>query len=106
VVADRRLASGRGGLSGRALWEHTARIVAEVRAATGGELPIAACGGVWSAQDVLTCLEAGATTVQVYSALIYEGPGLVGRLTRQLARELAARRTRAARLVGTANPAA
>jgi dihydroorotate dehydrogenase len=106
AVADGRLAAGRGGLSGRALWEHTARIVAEVRAATGGELPIAACGGLWSARDVLACLEAGATTVQVYSALIYQGPRLLGALTRGLARELELRRANAPGLVGTANPVA
>jgi len=71
---------GRGGLSGRALWPHTPRIVAEVRAAVGDRLAINACGGVASAADVATCLDAGATTVQIYSALIYEGPGVVGLL--------------------------
>jgi len=80
-VDDARLSVGRGGLSGRALWPHTPRIVAAVRAAVGGRPAIAACGGVASAADVATCLDAGATTVQIYSALIYEGPGVVGMLT-------------------------
>ena len=79
-VEDARLSVGRGGLSGRALWPHTPRIVAEVRAAVGDRPAIAACGGVASAADVATCLDAGATTVQIYSALIYEGPGVVSML--------------------------
>ena len=89
-VEDRRLASGRGGLSGRALWPHTPRIVSEVRDATGGVIAINASGGVFSASDVLTCLDAGATTVQIYSALVYEGPGVIGELTHDLAAMLRA----------------
>lgn len=84
-VEDGRLAVGRGGLSGRALWPHTPRIVADVRAAVGDQVAINACGGIASAADVDTCLGAGATTVQIYTALIYEGPGVLGALTSSLA---------------------
>lgn len=94
-VEDRRLAVGRGGLSGKALWPHTARIVTEVRHATGGEIAINASGGVFTAEDVLTCLEAGATTVQIYSAFVFEGPGVVGDLTGDLAALLRAPGARA-----------
>jgi dihydroorotate dehydrogenase len=89
TVADGRLAAGAGGLSGKALWPHTARIVAEVRAATGETMPVNACGGIFTADDALTCLQAGAATVQVYSALIYRGPGVAGSLARGLSRSLA-----------------
>ena len=105
-VLEARLSAGGGGLSGRALWQRTASIVADVRAATGGALPINACGGIALADDVLACLEAGAATVQVYSALIYEGPGIVGTLTRGLARALHARDSSVEALAGTAEPAA
>ena len=81
LVEDARLAIGRGGLSGRAMWSHTPRIVREVRSAVGEGPAINASGGIWTADDVATCLDAGATTVQVYSALVYEGPGIVGELT-------------------------
>jgi dihydroorotate dehydrogenase len=77
-----RLSVGRGGLSGRDLSATTPGMVAAVRAATG--LPVHACGGVSSPEDVRACLEAGATTVQIYTALIYRGPGLVGELCRSL----------------------
>jgi dihydroorotate dehydrogenase len=105
-VHEARLSVGGGGLSGRALWERTPSIVAEVRAATGDVMPINACGGVSTADEVLACLEVGATTVQVYSALIYEGPGIVGTLTQGLARALRSRHTSVGALAGTAEPAA
>jgi dihydroorotate dehydrogenase len=84
-VADARLATRVGGLSGRDLFEETPRIVAEVREATDGALPINACGGIATAEDAMACLEAGATTVQIYTALAYRGPAIVGRLVRGLA---------------------
>jgi dihydroorotate dehydrogenase len=84
-VAERGLVGGAGGLSGRAVFEDTLRIVADVREATGGALPINASGGVFSAEDALACLEAGATTVQVYTGMIYRGPGILREITGGLA---------------------
>ncbi len=92
-VADRRLSTGTGGLSGRELLADTIRIVAEVRDATGGSLPINACGGVFTAEDALTCLDAGATTVQVYSGLIFRGPRVVSEITAGLSAALRDRGT-------------
>jgi dihydroorotate dehydrogenase len=79
-----RLAAGRGGLSGGPLTDRTPRIVADVGAATGHAAPIVACGGIFTAADVRRCLDAGATAIQLYTGLIYRGPGIVGRLTRDL----------------------
>jgi dihydroorotate dehydrogenase len=83
-VADARLASRAGGLSGRDLFEDTPRIVTEVREATGGALPINACGGIATPEDAAACLDAGAETVQIYTVLVYQGPAVVGRLVRGL----------------------
>lgn len=88
-VEEPRLASGKGGLSGGALSDATPRIVSEVRAAVGKGVPINASGGVSTPEQALACLEAGATTVQVYSSLIYEGPRLLRNLTSGLAASLA-----------------
>ena len=96
-VLDPRLPGGGGGLSGGALSAETPRIVAEVAAAVGPEVPIAACGGVSSAEDAAACLAAGATTVQLYTALVYRGPGIVGALTRGLAASRRAQPAEAAR---------
>jgi len=101
-VADPRLAAGRGGLSGAALAADTPRIVAEVREATGGELPINACGGISGPAEALACLRAGAATVQVYTALVYEGPRVVGRILRGLLDQLDTGGGAVADLVGAA----
>jgi dihydroorotate dehydrogenase len=99
---DPRLKVGAGGLSGAVLSEGTPRMVREVRAATGGALAINASGGIASAADALACIEAGATTVQVYTGMIYEGPGIVGEITRDLARILRERGLDLPALVGAA----
>jgi dihydroorotate dehydrogenase len=83
-VAEPRLATRRGGLSGRALMADTPRIVSEVRAATGKEMAVNACGGIITPADALACLEAGAATVQIYTGLIYQGPRMVRDLARGL----------------------
>jgi dihydroorotate dehydrogenase len=84
AVEEPRLAAGRGGVSGGPVSELTPRIVADVAAATGRKVPIVACGGIFTVDDVRASLEAGATAVQLYTGLIYRGPGIVGALTRSL----------------------
>jgi dihydroorotate dehydrogenase subfamily 1 len=105
LVPEPRLSTGAGGLSGRDLFEGTVQNVAEVHRATGGELPVNASGGVFSAADAMACIEAGATTVQVYSGLIYRGPRIVRDLTGGLAESLRSRGLSVPAVVGTAQPA-
>lgn len=81
-VEEPRLSVGRGGLSGGPLGERTAACVREVVEATG--LVVNACGGIATAEAAALCLEAGATTVQVYTGMIYRGPGIVGQIARGL----------------------
>ncbi|MGV9007538.1 MAG: quinone-dependent dihydroorotate dehydrogenase [Brevundimonas sp.] len=74
-----------GGLSGAPL---KARAMAALRAAAeagAGRLPLIAVGGIDSGAEAYARIRAGAAAVQIYSALIYEGPGLVGRIKRDLA---------------------
>jgi dihydroorotate dehydrogenase len=66
-----------GGLSGRPLRERSTAIVARLADRLGGDIPIIACGGVFSGEDARAKIDAGARLVQVYSALIYRGPALV-----------------------------
>ena len=69
-----------GGLSGAPL-KALARVkLAEALASSGGQLPVIAVGGIDSPEEALARLEAGAALVQLYSALVYEGPGLVRRI--------------------------
>jgi dihydroorotate dehydrogenase len=80
AVTDARMSTGRGGLSGGPLTAGTPQIVRTIREATAGALPINACGGIFTAGDAQACLDAGATTVQVYTGLIYEGPAVASRI--------------------------
>jgi dihydroorotate dehydrogenase len=104
LVPDARLSTGAGGLSGRDLFEGTLANITDVHVATGGELALNASGGIFSAADALACIEAGATTVQIYSGLIYRGPRIVGELTRGLAEALRPRGLSVPAVVGTAQP--
>jgi dihydroorotate dehydrogenase len=71
-----------GGLSGHPLSSRSRQIVAFISRETGGRLPIIGVGGIFTADDALRMLDAGASLLQVYTGLVYEGPGLVGRIKR------------------------
>jgi dihydroorotate dehydrogenase len=57
---------------------------------SGGKLPLIGCGGVASGADAYAKIRAGASLVQFYSALVFHGPPLVGRIKRELAARLRA----------------
>ncbi|MBP1154790.1 MULTISPECIES: quinone-dependent dihydroorotate dehydrogenase [unclassified Paenibacillus] len=69
-----------GGLSGRPLTERSTELIRAIYKATGGQLPIIGSGGIFSAEDAYEKIRAGASLVEVYTALIYEGPALIGRI--------------------------
>ncbi len=81
---DRHLAVGAGGLSGRPVFADMLQMVADIRAETGSEMAINACGGIFSGEDALAAIQAGATTVQILTSLIYSGPGIVSRINEQM----------------------
>lgn len=74
-----------GGLSGAPLFELSTRVLGDVYRATGGRLPLVGVGGVASGLEAYAKVRAGASLVQLYSALVYEGPALLGRIRRDLA---------------------
>ena len=80
-----RFAGEAGGLSGAPLRDMAMARLHDFRRATGGQLPLIAAGGIASAEDAYARIRAGASLVQLYSALVYEGPGLARRITRGLA---------------------
>jgi len=83
-----RHAGETGGLSGKPLRRQATDVIRKIRHAVGPELSIIGVGGVFSGADAYEKLQAGASLVQVYSALIYQGPGLVNRLKLELERQL------------------
>jgi dihydroorotate dehydrogenase len=73
-----------GGLSGSALTDRSTRLVRAIVERTGGKLPVVACGGVMGPADAKSKLDAGASLVQLYTGLVFEGPGLVKRILNHL----------------------
>jgi dihydroorotate dehydrogenase len=71
------LASEAGGLSGALLRARSTYLVGEITRRTGGRLPVIGCGGIEDANSAREKLDAGAILVQVYTGLVYAGPGLV-----------------------------
>ncbi len=79
-----RHAQEAGGLSGAPLRDLAQQRLADFRRASGGTLPLIAVGGVSSAEDAWNRIRAGASLVQIYSAMVFAGPGLAARIARGL----------------------
>ena len=77
-----------GGLSGRPLFNLSTRVLGDFYRLTGGRIPLIGVGGVGSGADAYAKIRAGASLVQLYSALVYEGPQLVERIKRDLSQLL------------------
>jgi dihydroorotate dehydrogenase len=88
-VSETRLSTGFGGLSGRPLNPYMLETLRELRSLIGGNCEINAVGGIFSAEDALQAFRLGASTVQVYTALVYRGPRVVRQIVADLAKILA-----------------
>ena len=84
-LIDATLAKEAGGLSGAPVLAASNRVIRLLRATLGAGFPIIGVGGVLSGADAIGKLDAGADVVQVYTGLIYKGPGLVNEVARALA---------------------
>ncbi len=78
-----------GGLSGRPLFHRSTVVLARTYALTGGQIPLIGIGGIDSSETALAKIEAGATLIQLYTGLVYEGPGLIRRIKQHLAQAAA-----------------
>ena len=87
-LRDADVAGQSGGLSGRPLFVPATRMLARVFQLTGGNLPLVGVGGIDSSETALAKIEAGATLIQLYTGLVFEGPGLIGRLKSGLLRAM------------------
>jgi dihydroorotate dehydrogenase len=74
-----------GGLSGAPLLKKATECLSAMYRLTGGRIPLIGCGGVASGRDAYEKIRAGASLVQVYSALVFHGPALANRIKRELA---------------------
>jgi dihydroorotate dehydrogenase len=74
-----------GGLSGAPLKDLALQRLRDFRSASGGAITLIGVGGIGSAVDAYARIRAGASLVQLYSALVYEGPWLAAKINRDLA---------------------
>lgn len=81
-----REAQQAGGLSGRPLFQRSTVMLARVHQATGGRIPLIGIGGIDSGETALAKIHAGASLIQLYTGMIFQGPGLVQQIKDHLAR--------------------
>ena len=83
-IAHEGLAVGRGGLSGKPLLDSTVELVQKARQHLGDGPTVIGCGGISNARDARAVMDAGADAVQLYTALVFEGPGIASLISRGL----------------------
>lgn len=84
LTEDEILKIGNGGLSGKPLQNRSNEVIRYLRQKLGRDFPIIGVGGIIKPEDAIEKLKAGASLVQIYSGFIYEGPGLVKRICREM----------------------
>ena len=75
---------GNGGLSGRAIRERSTRMIRWIRELSGGDKVIIGTGGIASGEDAIEKIRAGAHLIQLYTALVYEGPFIARKINREI----------------------
>jgi dihydroorotate dehydrogenase len=84
IVATNTLKTEQGGLSGTPLKKRSTEVIKQLYKKTQGRIPIVGVGGIFSGKDAYEKITAGASLVQIYTGLMYEGPGLVKRVKKEL----------------------
>ena len=88
LLKSQKHTSEEGGLSGKPLMKKSTAMIKEVYKLSGGQLPIIGVGGIFSGQDIIEKMINGASLIQLYTAMIYEGPPLINNLKRELHNEI------------------
>jgi len=100
TLKEKALAAETGGLSGKPLFVPSTRILAEAFLRIERRIPLIGVGGVDSAEAAWAKIRAGASLVQLYSAMVYKGPGVIGDIKRGLLQKLEQEKTSLAQAVG------
>ena len=93
-LQEKALAAETGGLSGKPLFVPSTRLLAETFLRVERRIPLIGVGGVDSAEAAWAKIRAGASLVQLYSAMVYKGPGLIGDIKRGLVQSARSREDR------------
>jgi dihydroorotate dehydrogenase len=82
LVSDKAMVDsiGAGGLSGKPLTKRATEVISYIHKNSNGQIPIIAVGGIFTAEDAIEKLNAGASLVQVYTGFIYEGPAIASNI--------------------------
>ncbi len=88
--ARQKIYAETGGLSGKPLRARSTEVIRHLHRQTAGKVPIIGVGGIFSAEDAWEKITAGASLVQCYTGLVYEGPALAGNIVRGLREKLSA----------------
>lgn len=92
TLKDKATAKETGGLSGKPLFAASTRMLAHTHLRAEGAFPLIGVGGIDSAEAAWTKIEAGATLLQLYTALVYRGPALIGEIKSGLLQRIGQRR--------------
>ena len=74
----------KGGLSGQPLYDKSNEVISFISKKTGGKLPIIGVGGISTPEQALNKIRAGAHLIQLYTGIIYEGPGIASKINKEL----------------------
>jgi dihydroorotate dehydrogenase len=88
LLSASAIVAEQGGLSGKPLKERSTECIRKVYQWTDGSIPIIGVGGIFTGNDVYEKLKAGASMVQVYSGMVYRGPGMVSKLRQELSERM------------------
>ena len=87
-TGSRNFLSESGGLSGRPLHEKSIQCIGDLYDSIGNKVPIIGCGGIESSDTAWNAISNGATLIQLYSALVFQGPSVVSQITNGLNKRL------------------
>ena len=73
-----------GGLSGAPLYDKSNEVISFISEKTNGKLPIIGVGGISTPEQAINKLKAGAHLIQLYTGIIFEGPGIVRKINKEL----------------------
>ncbi|MCD6020132.1 MAG: dihydroorotate dehydrogenase [Bacteroidetes bacterium] len=80
-------AIGMGGLSGKPLTKRSTEVIAYLKSKSNNSFPVIGVGGIHSPEDAIEKLKAGADLIQLYTGFIYEGPGLIKRINKEIVKQ-------------------